>query len=58
MFSHDRLQDKFRPVSSKIGIFQQPAQGSGPGHTVSAEHSRPVASSAASNGSHTEGEGQ
>lgn len=45
VFSHDQSQEKFRPVSSQIGFFLQPAQRNAPGHTVPAGPSLPLASS-------------
>lgn len=43
VFSHDQSQEKFRPVSSQIGFFLQPAQRNAPGHTVPAGPSLPLA---------------
>lgn len=54
VFSHDQSQEKFRPVSSQIGFFLQPAQRNAPGHIVPAGPSLPLAN----NGSQTGEEGQ
>lgn len=45
VFSHDQSQEKFRPVSSQIRFFLQPAQRNTPGHIVPAGPSLPLESS-------------
>lgn len=45
VFSHDQSQEKFRPVSSQVRFFLQPAQRNTPGHIVPAGPSLPLVSS-------------